>query len=383
MSPADEPRVAVWRDVWLADTETFVRDQVGALTRWSPFLVGLRSRPNVLGVVPDLAPLSSSRAHALRAQWLGSLGMRRRLAHALRASGVRLVHAHFGTSAVQALPVARRAGLPLVATFHGYDVTSTPDVGFGLGREYRNRLRDVFAYASGLVAVSEFIAARLVALGAPPEKVLVRPIGIDLSASRGPLDPFDERSGVAFVGRLVPKKGADHLIEAYARLPLELRRTTPLRIAGDGPERARLETLATERGVAAQFLGHVPPDRVRALFRESVVLAAPSRTAPNGDSEGFGMVFLEAAALGTPAVAYAHGGVPEALADGRTGLLAPEGDVKGLAANLERLLSDRDLAERLGRQGRERTLGEFDIAARTLDLEKLYDEVAARPRLEP
>ena len=100
-------------------------------------------------------------------------------------------------------------------------------------------------------------------------------------------------------------------------------------------------------------------------------------------SRGARAVAARLVALGTPAVAYAHGGVPEALADGRTGLLAPEGDVKGLAANLERLLSDRDLAERLGRQGRERTLGEFDIAARTLDLEKLYDEVAARPRLEP
>ena len=376
MSRADEPRVAVWRDVWLADTETFVRDQIGALSRWSPYLVGLRSRDNVLDVVPDLAPLTSSRVHAARTQVLGSLGMRRRLAEGLRSSGARLVHAHFGTSAVQALPVARRAGLPLVATFHGYDVTSTPRVGFGLGREYRSRLRDVFEYASGLVAVSEFIASRLLELGAPSDRVLVRPIGIDLSASRGPLPDFSDRSGVAFVGRLVAKKGVDHLIEAYARLPRELRAGAPLRIAGDGPERARLEALAAERGVEARFLGHVPPHRVRELFRESVVLAAPSRTAPNGDAEGFGMVFLEAAALGTPSVGYAHGGVPEALKDGYSGLLAPEGDVAGLAANLERLLSDRVLAERLGQQGRERTLGEFDIAARTLELEKLYDEVA-------
>jgi len=380
MSAPDEPCVAVWRDVWLADTETFVRDQVRALGRWRPFLVGLRRRENVLGVVPDAAPLTSGRLATLRTQVLGSLGMRGTLVSALERSGASLVHAHFGTSAVQALPVARRAGLPLVATFHGYDVTSPPGVGFGLGREYRSRLREVFDYASRLVAVSEFIAERLVALGAPEDRVVVRHIGIDLSASRGPLPELASRSGVCFVGRLVRKKGVDHLIEAFARLPEELRSGTRLRIAGDGPERANLERLAAERGVRAEFLGHSSPERVRELFRESEVLAAPSLTAPNGDAEGFGMVFLEAAALGTPSVAYAHGGVREAVVDGRTGLLAPEGDVAALTANLQRLLTDRALAEQLGLQGRDRTLGEFDILDRTAELEKLYDEVAASAR---
>lgn len=380
MSPPDEPCVAVWRDVWLADTETFVRDQVRALDRWRPYLVGLRRRENVLGVVPDFAPLSSGRVANLRTQWLGSLGMRSQLAAALQAGGASLVHAHFGTSAVQALPVARRAGLPLVATFHGYDVTSTPLVGLGLGREYRSRLRDVFDYASRLVAVSEFIAERLLELGAPEDRVVVRHIGIDLSESRGPLPDFSSRSGVCFVGRLVRKKGVDHLIEAFGQLPEDLRSSTRLRIAGDGPERANLERLAAERGVRAEFLGHASPERVRELFRESEVLAAPSRTAPNGDAEGFGMVFLEAAALGTPSVAYAHGGVREAVADGRTGLLAPEGEVSTLSAHLQRLLTDRQLAEQLGLQGRERTLGEFDILDRTAELEKLYDEVVASAR---
>ncbi len=383
MPQLDVPCVAVWRDVWLADTETFVRDQIGAMGRWQPYLVGLRRRDNLLGVVPDEAPLSSGPVSAARAQVLGSLGLRRRLVRAIDASGASLVHAHFGTSAVQALPVARRAGLPLVATFHGYDVTSTPRVGFGLGREYRSRLRDVFEYASGLVAVSEFIAAQLVALGAPPQRVVVLPIGIDLRGAREPLPEFVGRSGITFVGRLVPKKGVDHLIEAYARLPRELRESAPLRIAGDGPERSGLERLAAERGVSAQFLGHQSPERVRELFRESVVLAAPSRTADNGDAEGFGMVFLEAAAQGTPSVAYAHGGVRESVTDGTTGLLAPEGDVATLAENLRLLLTDRQLAEQLGLQGRDRTLGEFDILARTAELEKFYDDVAANPRRVP
>ncbi|MDQ2624947.1 MAG: hypothetical protein M3Y20_07290, partial [Actinomycetota bacterium] len=123
MSPSNRPRVGVWREVWLADSETFVRDQVAAMSRWDPFLVGLRHRPNVLGVQPDLAPLPSTRVTEARTQLAGSLGLRHTLARGLREADAALVHAHFGTSATQVLPIARRAGLPLVVTFHGYDVT--------------------------------------------------------------------------------------------------------------------------------------------------------------------------------------------------------------------------------------------------------------------
>lgn len=368
-------RVAVWRDLWLSDTETFVRDQLVSLERWEPFLVGLRRRPNVLGVEPDLAPLPAHQAR--RAKVLGSLGVRRLLLDGLRRSGARLLHAHFGTSAVHALPVARAAGLPLVVTFHGHDVTSTPRAPWGMGREYRRRLRQIFAHAERLVAVSEFIAGRLLALGAPEGKVVVLPIGIDTAAARAAQVDRSGRSGVLFLGRLVPKKGVDDLLEAFALLPEDLRRSTPLRIVGGGHERERLERLAAARGLPAQFLGHVPPAEAAALLRSAQVLVAPSRTAPDGDSEGFGMVFLEAAAWGTPQVAYAHGGVPEAVLDGVTGLLAPEGDVPALAERVARLLRDRALAERLGLQGRERALREFDVRDRTSALEKLYDEVAA------
>jgi len=375
MTPPSRPRVAVWREVWLADSETFVRDQVGAMTRWDPYLVGLRRRPNVLGVTPDLAPLVSTRLTEARTQLAGSLGLGRWIARELRAADVRLVHAHFGTSATQVLPIARRAGLPLVVTFHGYDVTRTPRLRFPFGAEYRRRLAHVFAYAARLVAVSDFIAAELIRLGAPPEKVVVRHIGITVDPHEPAPGP-EGRAGIVFVGRLVAKKGVDHLIEAVALLPAELRARHRLSVVGSGPLRARLEERARELGVDAEFLGHLDPEEVRRRFGRARVLGAPSRTAGDGDSEGFGMVFLEAAAQGTPAVAYRHGGVNESVVDGSTGLLADEGDVPGLAENLRRVLSDDALAARLGAAGRERVLADFDIRSCTAALEDLYDEVA-------
>src|SRR5690554_622290 len=333
MTSQGRPRVAVWREVWLADSETFVRDQVAALTRWEPFLVGLRRRDNVLGVTPDLAPLASNRLTEARTQYLGSLGLRRRIASALRAADVRVVHAHFGTSATQALPIARLAGLPLVVAFHGSDLTRTPTMRWPFGATYRRRLARVFEYASSLVAVSEFIAAELVRLGAPEHKIVVRHIGIDVDPTSPP-PPARGRRGIVFVGRLVAKKGVDHLLEAVALLPFELRAKHPLRIVGAGPLRDELEARAGELGVDARFFGHQSPAEVRRRFGQARVLGAPSRTAADGDAEGFGMVFLEAAAQGTPAVAYRHGGVRESVVDGETGLLAPEGDIAALAENL-------------------------------------------------
>lgn len=398
MANIPRPRVAVWREVWLADSETFVRDQVRAMQRWDPFLVGLRRRPNVLGVEADLAPLATTRLTEARTQYLGTLGLRGRLVAGLREAGVDLVHAHFGTSATHALPVARAAGLPLVVTFHGYDVTRTPTLRFPFGAEYRRRLAGVFDYASRLVAVSDFIAGELVRLGAPEHKIVVRHIGIaiddgapahlspddgassltpDDGASSAGQGPVDARRGVVFVGRLVAKKGVDHLLEAVALLPGEVRAEHPLVVIGDGPLRAGLESRARELGVDARFLGHLPPEEVRRRFAAARVLGAPSRTAHDGDAEGFGMVFLEAAAQGTPAVAYRHGGVVEAVVDGRTGLLSDEGDVAGLTENLRRLLTDPGLARSLGEAGRARVLADFDIRRCTARLEDLYDEVRA------
>ena len=374
MTSLDKPRVAVWREVWLADSETFIRDQVGAMSRWDPFLVGLRHRPNILGVTADLAPLASTRLTEARTQYAGSFGLRRQLASGLRGAGVSLVHAHFGTSATHALPVARRAGLPMIVTFHGYDVTRTPTLRFPFGAEYRRRLAAVFEHSSRLVAVSDFIAGELVRLGAPQEKVVVRHIGITVDTEQPP-PPAQGRHGIVFVGRLVAKKGVDHLLEAVARLPEDLRAAHPLRIIGDGPLRSSLATRAAELGVDAQFLGHLPPDDVRRRFGQARVLGSPSRTAADGDAEGFGMVFLEAAAQGTPAVAYRHGGVNESVADGVTGLLTDEGDIPGLTENLHRVLTDPALAAKLGAAGRERVLSQFDIRDCTASLEDLYDEV--------
>ncbi|MEJ5914319.1 glycosyltransferase [Pseudokineococcus sp. 1T1Z-3] len=371
--PQQEQRVVVWRDEVLPSSETFVANQVGAMTRWRPLLAGLYRRPSLLDVDPALVVAGSGRVAGVHRRWVRASGRSRRLDALLARPGVRLVHAHFGRDGMLVAPAARRAGLPLVVTFHGYDVTRLP-VEPRTGAAYRRGLRRLFESATVLVAVSEYVRERLLALGAPEAKVVVQPIGIP-PGPPPPRDPTPVRR-LLFVGRLVEKKGVADLLDAVAALPEELRRT-PVEVCGDGPLRPELEARAAERGLVVEFRGHRSPDQLRAAYQGGGIFCGPSKRAPGGDAEGLGMVFLEAAAAGLPVVAYRHGGVPEAVDDDVTGLLVPEGDVGALSAALARVLGDDDLARSMGAAGRALVEQRYDITRCTAALEDLYDRVAA------
>lgn len=365
------PAVAVWKSTWLPPSQTFVRDQLAAMTRWRPVRVGVRTVVDGIDQ-PDRAPFGGSVAGRAAHRLSAAAGHRGVYDRFLRHQDVRLVHAHFGTSAVGVLPVARRLHLPLVVTFHGYDVTREPFRGAD-GARYRAGLHDVFAYADVLLAVSEHLAARLLELGAPADKVRVHHVGIPVETAAVPVV---DRAGVVFVGRLVDVKGPEDLVAAIARLPEH--RDAPVRVVGEGPLAARLAESARRDGVDLTMLGRLPSEGVARELASAAVFCGPSRTTAQGQEEAFGIVFLEAALHGLPVVAYRHGGVPEAVLDQVTGLLAPEGDVDALARHLGALLDDPTRAAALGAAGRARVLRDFDVRTQTRRLEEIYDEVVAR-----
>lgn len=364
-------RLAVWKTTWLPPSQTFVLNQLDSLQHWTPVLVGRRRDPDGLDVTVERAPFNLSVPGRAADRLSAATGYRGLYDRLLRRHGVELIHAHFGPSGVEVLPIARRLGLPLIVTFHGFDVTRRPFEP-DLGPRYRRGLAEVFDYASELLAVSEHLRGRLLDLGAPPEKVRVHYIG---TPSR-PLPDHPPGHGITFVGRLVDGKGAGDLIEAVTQVPAELLAEHPVRIVGDGPLRAELQEQARRRGAPVEFLGRLPLADVHRVLDESAVFCAPSLTGATGGSEAFGIVYLEAAQHGLPTVAYRHGGVSEAVQDGVTGLLADEGDVAGLAERLTRLLADPALAQRLGAAGTRRVADEFDIRTRTAELETIYDRVA-------
>jgi glycosyltransferase involved in cell wall biosynthesis len=371
--------VVVWRGELLPATETFIADQAAALRRWRPLLAGIHRVPDGLEVEPALVLTGRGPLGRWQRRRLAETHHDPRLARLLRSPGTGLVHAHFGPDGLFVASEAARTQCPLAVTFHGWDATRLPDDP-ARGTRYRHRLAALFEQADALVAVSDFIAARLLALGAPAEKVHRLYTGIPLPEHSGPA-PTALARRILFVGRLIDVKGPGDLLEAVAGLPGE-HRGTPVRLYGDGHLRPALEARARALGVDAVFMGHRPPAEVHADLARGGIFAGPSRRTAAGAVEGLGTVFLEAAAHGLAVAAYRSGGVPEAVADGVTGLLAPEGDVPALSRALCALLDDPQLARRLGSAGRARVEQRFDIRHRTAELEALYD-VLARPRTAP
>ena len=205
----------------------------------------------------------------------------------------------------------------------------------------------VWGAARGVLVHSEgHRAAMLDALarGAPglrdavAAKLEVIPNGVDLPP------PAVGRRGdrVLTVGRLIPDKGTDVVVEAMAG------NGGRLTVAGEGPERDRLVGLARARGVDARFEGYVGRERLEALFREASCLVLGARR-----GEGRPNVLLEAMARGLPVVATPIAGVSDLVADGVNGLLVPAGEPGALRAALARLEREPGLADRLGRAARE------------------------------
>jgi glycosyltransferase involved in cell wall biosynthesis len=369
-----EPAVVIWRSAMLGASETFVRNHGDALTRWRPAYLGATRTESALSRATDLIayPSPADRAAFLR---LRLTGHSPRLRQMLAEIGPALVHAHFGGDGWLVSGAARSLGVPLIVTVHGHDVTRQPASGGLHGLRYRRNLRTVFARAHTVLAVSEVIRAKAIARGADPAKVRVHYTGVPVPAAVPAAPAASRRWDVAFVGRFVEKKGVDDLVAALASLAPARPRAV---FIGDGPRLAEMRAYAKQAGADATFLGPRTPAEVHDVLAASRMLAAPSRTARDGDTEGLPTTILEAAALGLPVVATRHSGIPEAVADGETGLLGAEGDRTALAANIARLLSDDALCDRFGKQGRELVLARFDLAAQSRKLERLYDEVAGR-----
>ncbi|WP_116114620.1 glycosyltransferase [Austwickia chelonae] len=368
------PGVVVWRSHWLAPSETFIADHLTSLQRYKPIPLGLYRDDERLGVRPQVAPFPHGVAGLWALRFAARLGYRGIYDHAIARGHGRVIHAHFGMDAVQVLPLARRLGLPLVVTFHGWDVVHLPYYDQA-SPWYRRRLPELFEYASALLPVSEYLRGRLVDLGAPPEKTHVHYLGISVPDDLPP--PDSPRSDVVFVGRLVPRKGAVDLISAVEALPPHIRRSHEVRILGEGPQRAELEERAARiTDTRFHFEGRVTPQRVAEALSHARLFVGPSILDADGAGEAFGLTFLEAARAGTPQVGYAAAGMLESVADGISGLLVTPGDQSALSEAMARVLADPELAIRLGQQGQERIRREFDLRERAALLESRYDELS-------
>lgn len=283
-----------------------------------------------------------------------------------------VLHIFFGNVAVHLLPLLRRCPIPVIVSFHGSDVA-----GSMVSRPYAAAVREMFARADLVPCRSEQLAAAVRDLGCPPEKLRIMRTGLPDIAFLARPTPLDRAWSLVQAARLVPKKGLATALRAFA----EFGRSHPaatFTIAGEGPMEQELRALAQELGVSdrVRFCGFLDQPRLQDVFRAAHIFLHPSETA-GGDVEGVPNAMLEAMAGGLPVVATRHGGIPEVIEDGVTGLLCPEKDHAALAAALGRLADEPALFDALARAGSAAVRERFSAGRQIAAVEDLYREAIA------
>jgi len=245
-----------------------------------------------------------------------------------------LVHAHYAyPDAAAAAILANRARLPLVVTCHGSDINF-------LARESDRKMHIVqtLRQAAAVITVSADLHDKVMALGVPPDRIWTIPNGVDVSVfelgdksqARSKLELDDSSPLLLAVGRLEPVKGYDRLLRALVHLP-----HARLILAGQGSLRQSLERLATSLGINSRvhFAGDVPHHKLATYFQAADLLVISSH------SEGWPTTIHEALACGTPVVAPAIGGIPDALADPNLGVLIDTGEPDNLAQGIRQAMN--------------------------------------------
>ena len=300
--------------------------------------------------------------------------LRDALARFLRDERVDVALAEFGPTASAAFPACERAGVPLVAHFHGFDAWQEETL-----RQEASGYARLFRGAAAFVSVSREMSDRLESLGAPADRIHLIPCGVD-PRDFPPGDPGAAPPHFVGVGRLIPKKGADRTIQAFhaarARVP-EAR----LALIGEGPLAARCRDLVAELGLGdgVELRGAASTVAVAAALRGARAFVQHSMQAPDGDREGTPVAVLEAGAAGLPVVATRHAGIRDVVVEGETGLLVEEGDVTGMAEALVLLARDPGRARTMGTAARARTLEHFTLDRSIARLAGVLERAAGRP----
>src|SRR5213079_1525650 len=282
----------------------------------------------------------------------------------------RLLHIYFGHIAVHLLPLIRAWKNPSIVSFHGADVMV--DMHKPAYREATLQMLD----AVTLVLVrSESLQRALVDLGCDPEKIEIQRTGI-------PLEEFPFRDRVVpkngewqFVqaGRLIEKKGLPVTLRAFSTFLKQYPNAT-LTVAGEGPLLPELQKFAGELGIAdrVSFTGFVSQEQLREIYYRSHIFLHPSETGRDGNQEGIPNSMLEAMATILPVFATEHGGIPEAIEHGVSGVLVPERDEFALVETLLDAVQDPGFLSRIAQSGAGAVRKNFDLARQARRLEEIY-----------
>ncbi|RFU61296.1 glycosyltransferase [Peribacillus glennii] len=299
------------------------------------------------------------------------------LMHILRTQKISLIHARFGVTGADLLEVKKVLGIPMLTSFHGFDLPTN----LKSMQRYGNRLEPLFEHGDAFTVTSVNMKNILVKYGCSPEKIFVHHSGINVGKFSYKKRSVPENGiiTVLSVGRLIEKKGMEYLIEAVHQVHQEYPGIR-LRIAGDGKLRRTLEK-QVERlllGEVVEFLGEVTHQAVAEEMEKAQLFALASTTDNVGNQEGIPNVLKEAMACGLPVLSTNHAGIPELVVDGKSGLLVPERDSAALAERLLHFIQHPEDWERFGTHGRETVEQFFNIERQIENLEAIYSSLLSK-----
>jgi phosphatidylinositol alpha-1,6-mannosyltransferase len=328
-------------------------------------------------------PNTIHRLNLKRVPWLRPESLAMYVRFFFKSLGLALSHRFDAVHAFRALPeglvawaVARLTWRPVVVYAHGEELTT-----WGRGGKYK-AMRFALRHADRVVANSEHTRETLLEMGVDAARITIIYPGVDVSVFRPGLDVSGLRDELGIgadeklvfsVGRLSRRKGFDLMVRAVAQVRTE---GVPVRyvIAGIGEDADYLDGLIREHNLqeVAHRIGAVSEADLPRWMNACDLFAMPNREI-NGDNEGFGMVFIEAAACGKPSLAGMAGGTGAAVLHERTGLRVDGTSVSAIAASLQRLLTDQVLLQQLGKQAFERVEQQFAWQRTAQVTERLMD----------
>ncbi len=375
------PTILVYRNHLLAVSETFIFNQTIKLENYKAIFIGSKKFKGKNIDLPDDRKYlisNGSLAGYLQDMFFKLTGhVPDKVTKWIQSYNPVLLHAHFGPDAALALPISKRLRIPLVISLLGSDITISDQQSkrsFYSQRLFLKRRKELINYASAVIVPSEFLKKRALQLGFHENSIYLIRHGVDLT--RYTIKRNNKTYGlIVYVGRLIQLKGLHFLIEAISRIQDEFP-DIKLVVIGDGPQRTEYEKLAMDLlKINYEFLGSQPNERVFDFLSKAYIFSVPSVTMPSGAAEAFGLVFVEAQAMGVPVVSFTTGGIPEVVDHGQTGFLSPERDIEELAQNLRVLLLDQDLHSKMSKKAEERVETLFDLSAQNKKLEGVYRTV--------
>jgi colanic acid/amylovoran biosynthesis glycosyltransferase len=384
--PTERPVVACYCATFLKPEMLHIYRQITSLKRVSPFVIAQKREEPGRYPFDRIAVVGKPGTHFLRRFWFKQLrdapwqiseGEVKKLIGVLDEQEAQLLHIYFGHIGVHLLPLIRAWPRPSVVSFHGADVMVDLEK-----PAYRAATQQMLGAVRLVLVRSQSLGRALINIGCPAGKIRLQRTGIPIDdiPFRPREWPRDGAWKFLQACRLIDKKGLRVSLRGFARFAGSHRAAT-FTIAGEGPLRSELGRLAAELDVADKvfFPGFVSQTQLRELFYQSHIFLHPSERSGDGNQEGVPNSMLEAMASGLPVFATEHGGIPEAIENGRSGILVKEKDDASLAhLLLERTSTPEGLAA-IARNGAEVVREKFQQSVQTKTLEDYYLEAMASP----